>query len=101
MPRITLALLPALAVLSTLSPNALGATAADFPLRVHVYQTRWQKHPGGAAEGEGRANLFEHGQPRGFNYSFKCSELFRASMGWETYPPARSRSAGSCHVPDN
>lgn len=65
---------------------AAGANIADYPLRVHVYQTRWQKHPGGEVEGEGRANLFEHGQPRAFDYTFRCSELFRASMGWETYP---------------
>jgi len=69
------------------SPNGSAATKTEeYPLRVHVYQTKWQKHPGGAVEGEGRANLFEHGQPRAFDYTFQCSELFRASMGWETYP---------------
>ena len=37
-------------------------------------------------EKEGRANLFEQSQPRAFDYTFSCSELFRASVGWETYP---------------
>lgn len=81
--------LPALALLlSVFVTRALAdtKTPSDYPLRVHVYQTRWQKHPGGAVDGEGRANLFEKGQPRAFDYSFSCSELFRASMGWETYP---------------
>ena len=80
--------LPALALLSGFLTPALADSKnpADYPLRVHVYQTRWQKHPGGAVDGEGRANLFEKGQPRAFDYSFNCSELFRASMGWETYP---------------
>ena len=74
-------------VFSAISPraNAAAPSPADFPLRVHVYQTKWQKQPRGF-EGEGRANLFEHGQARGFDYTFSCPEPFRASIGWETYP---------------
>ena len=64
------------------APNGL----ADYPLRVHVYEQKWHKHPNGFIDGDGRANLFEHSQPRAFDYTFNCSELFRASMGWETYP---------------
>lgn len=75
---------------------AAGATseATIYPLAVHVYQTRWQTHPGGTVDGEGRANLFENGQPRGFDYTFHCSQRFRASVGWETYPARwRKRNA--------
>lgn len=70
----------------------------DYPLRVHVYEQKWQKHPNGAVDGEGRANLFEHGQPRALDYSFTCSELFRASMGWETYPARWRRKDGELEI---
>lgn len=30
-------------------------------------------------DGEGRANLFEAGQPRGFDYGFRCRERLMAS----------------------
>lgn len=88
MRRLFLASLACSALTALFSAGALAATdsPADYPLRVHVYQQKWHKHPNGSVDGEGRANLFEHGQPRGFDYSFNCSELFRASMGWETYP---------------
>jgi hypothetical protein len=69
-------------VVAIAAPNSL----ADYPLRVHVYEQQWHKHPNGSVEGNGRANLFEQGRPRGFDYSFNCPELFRSSMGWETYP---------------
>lgn len=82
------------ALIAGLAPATAGAENPAFPLRVHVYQTRWETHPGGNVDGQGRANLFENGQPRGFDYTFHCSELFRASMGWETYPARwRKRNA--------
>jgi hypothetical protein len=84
MRRILLLVLVSLA--SPSLPLAAANSPAEFPLRVHVYETRWQRHPNGEVTGEGRADLFEKGQPRGFDYTFKCSELFRASIGWETYP---------------
>lgn len=86
--RRCLAFLPVLFLLFCFSTQVVADSKnpADYPLRVHVYQTRWQNHPGGVVDGEGRANLFEHGQPRAFDYTFHCPELFRASMGWETYP---------------
>jgi len=37
-------------------------------------------------DGEGRANLFENGEPRGFDYGYRCSERLRNSAGFETYP---------------
>ncbi|HEY3628501.1 MAG TPA: hypothetical protein VGL00_19590 [Terracidiphilus sp.] len=100
MPPIRLALLAVFAVLLGFQDRALAAPAhpADYPLRVHVYQARWQKHPNGEVDGEGRANLFEQGQARAFDYTFTCSELFRASMGWETYPARWRRKDGELEM---
>ena len=71
---------------SPVKAAAGGKNPDDYPLRVHVYEVQWHKHPGGYVDGEGRANLFEGGKPRAFDYMFNCSELFRSSMGFETYP---------------
>ena len=52
----------------------------------------------GVVDGEGRANLFEGGQPRAFDYTFNCSELFRASIGWETYPAKWRKRDGELEI---
>lgn len=83
---LTRAAFAVLAAAVTVAAIAAQNSPSDYPLRVHVYEQKWHKHPNGAVDGEGRANLFEHGQPRALDYSFTCSQLFRASMGWETYP---------------
>jgi hypothetical protein len=36
-------------------------------------------------DGEGRANLYENGEPRGFDFSYRCGERLRGSAGFETY----------------
>ena len=69
--------------------------AADFPLRVHVFQFNAHSHyyrPGGGSyssletvDGEGRANLYENGQPRGFDFGYECSARIMVSPGFETY----------------
>jgi len=91
---------PALALLFSFLTGAAADSKnpSEAPLRVHVYQTRWQKHPGGVVDGEGRANLFEGGQPRAFDYTFNCSELFRASIGWETYPAKWRKRDGELEI---
>lgn len=71
---------------------------ADYPLRVHVYETKWHFHPDGRADGVGRANLFEHGEPRAFDYTFNCSQLFRHSMGYETYPAKWRKRNGELEI---
>lgn len=81
-----------------LAAPAAPSDSADYPLRVHVYEQKWHKHPNGSVDGEGRANLFEHGQPRAFDYTFNCSELFRASMGWETYPAKWRKKDGQLEI---
>lgn len=83
---LTRAAFAVLAAAATVAAMAAQNSMSDYPLRVHVYEQKWHKHPNGVVDGEGRANLFEHGQPRALDYSFTCSQLFRASMGWETYP---------------
>lgn len=94
------ALLPALTLILDFGFPAVASAdnAPGFPLRVHVFQTRWQKNPGGKVEGEGRADLFENGQPRGFDYTFHCSELFRASTDWETYPARWRKRNGELEI---
>jgi hypothetical protein len=87
-----------LAAVLSLPAFASPPSPADFPLRAHIYEQKWHKHPNGTVDGEGRANLFEHGQPRAFDYSFACSELFRASMGWETYPARWRKKDGELEI---
>jgi hypothetical protein len=79
-------------------PAALagGPNAAKYPLRVYIFRyavqpetSRGAKHPSDMAEyvsGIGQADLFENGEPRGFQFSFVCVAEMRASAGYETFP---------------
>jgi hypothetical protein len=66
-----------------------GHNAADYPLRAHIFSHNSHSHYRDRTldwvDGEGRANLFENGEPRGFDYSYRCSERLRNSSGFETY----------------
>lgn len=66
-----------------------GRNVADYPLRVHVFQFNGHSHYYGGTldrvDGEGRANLFENGEPRGFDFSYTCGDRLRGSAGYETY----------------
>jgi hypothetical protein len=77
------------ACLLSLPALAGGHNAADYPLRVHIYQYNSHSHyyhqSLDVADGEGRANLYENGQPRGFDFSYQCSDRLRSSPGYETY----------------
>ena len=68
----------------TAKPNA-----ADFPLRVHIFGFNGSQHYSGGSlnwvEGEGRANLYENSEPKGFDFSYRCGERLRVSPGFETY----------------
>jgi len=76
-----------------LSATALagGHNLAEYPLRVHIFQFSGYSHYSGqvrsleAVDGEGRANLYENGQPRGFEFKYRCGERLRVSEGFETY----------------
>ena len=73
-------------------------TIADFPLRVHIYQANARTHYSSRmvdfVDGEGRANLFEQGDPRGFDFSYRCGDRVMYSAGFETYP-ARWKKPGA------
>jgi hypothetical protein len=71
-------------------PALAGKTsAADFPLRVHIFSYNGHSHYYDRSldmvDGEGRANLFENGEPRGFDFSYRCADRLRVSPGYETY----------------
>jgi hypothetical protein len=98
MRRVFLFILSGLAGCLLLSTAVLagGHSAADYPLRVHIFQFNSHSHyyHGGGyggitsldvVDGEGRANLYENSEPRGFDFSYRCGERLRASPGYETY----------------
>ncbi len=63
---------------------------ADYPLRLHIFTrgqaTFYHNRVADESKGEGRANLFENGEPRGVDFSFDCAEKVQPSFGFETYP---------------
>lgn len=77
-------LLPAVSLL------AASKDPDDYPLRLHVFsrsETTFYRHRvADEAKGDGRANLFENGEPRGVDFSFDCAHKIKASFGFETYP---------------
>lgn len=70
---------------------------ADYPLRIHIYRrnetTFYHGHEAEEAKGEGRANLFEGGEPRGLDFQFECDKKLQTSSGYETFP-ARWKKTG-------
>ncbi len=62
----------------------------DYPLRVHVYARTEHEHEYKGVldrvEGEGKANLFENGVPRGMDFNYYCSGHLKDSSGYQTYP---------------
>jgi hypothetical protein len=91
MRRILLWGLSGLAVCLLLSTAVLagGKNAADYPLRVHIFSynghSHYYYHSLDMVDGEGRANLYENGEPRGFDFSYHCADRLRVSAGYETY----------------
>jgi hypothetical protein len=76
-------------LLLSVAALAGGHNPADFPLRVHIYQHNGVSHYSRGTldyvDGEGRANLFENGEPRAFEYGYRCGDRLRNSDGYETY----------------
>ena len=62
---------------------------ADYALRIHIYSHTETNffHDGvyQRSKGEGRANLFENGEPAGLDFVFECPVKPRASSGFETF----------------
>lgn len=67
---------------------------ADFPLRVHVIDRNGVRHYHGMGggmssleevDGMGQANLFENGQPIGFDFNYNCSQPITHQSAFETF----------------
>ncbi len=87
------AVLVALLIANAALLPPLGAESknpADYPLRVHIFRrsetTFYHQRVAEEAKGEGRANLFEGGEPKGIDFQFECSEKLQTSSGYETFP---------------
>jgi hypothetical protein len=70
--------------------HAESHNPADYPLRIHIYRrnetTFYHNHQTEEAKGEGRANLFEGGEPKGIDFQFECDTKLQTSSGHETFP---------------
>jgi hypothetical protein len=93
MRRVLFLSLSGFAVCALLSTAVLAArNLAEYPLRVHIYRFNSYSHYYSptrsldVVDGEGRANLFENGEPRGFDFKYRCGERLRGNPGYETYP---------------
>lgn len=67
---------------------------ADYPLRVHIVFRNSVLHyhglGGGSSslegvDGMGGANLFENGEPRGFDFTYQCDQPLTPEPGFETF----------------
>ena len=94
MRRVLLCGLTVFAMCALLSTAALAShNPADYPLRVNIFHHSSYSHyygPSGIrslndVDGEGRANLFENGEPRGFDFRYNCSNRMMNSAGEETF----------------
>jgi hypothetical protein len=75
---------------------ASGPDPADYPLRVHIMKfvsqprdTRGHKNLSDVPDyvsGRGVADLFENGEPQGFQFSFNCMGGMKASSGYGSFP---------------
>lgn len=71
----------ALCLLSSTAAQAGGYKLADYPLRVHIYSqsghSHYWEHSISYVDGEGRATLYENGEPKGFDFGYRCSDRLR------------------------
>jgi hypothetical protein len=78
------------AMLAAVSLCAESKNPADYPLRLHIFTndgiTFYHNRYPEESRGDGRANLFENGEPQGLDFSFDCSQKIKPSFGFETYP---------------
>jgi hypothetical protein len=95
MRRILLCGLSVFSISALLSTVVLAGShnPADYPLRVHIFSHNSYSHywgPGGIrtlneVDGEGRANLYENGEPKGMDFRYNCDSRIMNSAGYETY----------------
>lgn len=85
-------------LLCSASAFATKISAADYPLRVHVFMIseHFQYYYGSLvhSDGNGRANLYENSMPAAFDFDFRCNVRLMNNMGYETYM-ARWKKPGS------
>ncbi|WP_263376250.1 hypothetical protein [Granulicella aggregans] len=80
------------ALIGSITPalQAESHNPADYPLRIHIYRrnetTFYHNRQAEEAKGEGRANLFEGGEPKGLDFQFECDKKLQTSSGYETFP---------------
>jgi hypothetical protein len=78
-------------------PALAGKPDPDkYPLRVHIFRYAVQQHPGrelksqsdmaAYVSGMGHADLFENGEPRGFQFRYSCTVAMLASERYSTFP---------------
>ena len=78
--------------------SASGPNPDDYPLRVHIlknvarrdatkaYAAKNPENMADYIDGQGAADLFENGEPRGFLFTYSCIQPLKASGGYATYP---------------
>ena len=98
MHRFLVWVLSGLVCILAVSKEALagGPDPASYPLRVHIMKfttqprdSRERKSLSDAPDylnGMGVADLFENGEPRGFEFSYSCIGGLKASGGYGTFP---------------
>lgn len=76
-----------------MAAHAGKANPANYPLRVHIVFRNGIRHYHGyggvssleEVEGMGGADLFENGQPRGFDFTYQCGQPITPEPGYETF----------------
>ena len=70
--------------------HAESHNPSDYPLRIHIFRrnetTFYHNRQAEETKGEGRANLFEGGAPKGIDFQFECDTKLQTSSGYETFP---------------
>jgi hypothetical protein len=76
------------------SAQAAKFNPADYPLRVHIIERNGTRHYHGmggglstmdGVDGLGQGNLFENGQPRGFDFNYDCRQPITPQSAYETF----------------
>jgi hypothetical protein len=90
MRRFLLAVVGTSIVLFATVVDAESHNLADYPLRIHIFRrtetTFYHNRQAEETKGEGRANLFEGGEPKGLDFQYECEKKLQTSSGFETFP---------------
>lgn len=84
----------AVCLFSSISAFASKVNTADFPMRVHIVDRNGIRHYHGlgggfstlqTVDGMGQGNLFENGQPLGFDFTYDCGQPLTHQATYETF----------------